>query len=63
MHERGKEQQEVDGLRKLAELLRQAHSAAANGDPNEAKPADAKKLRRRGKSEGPYSRPIVRAKS
>jgi hypothetical protein len=44
MHERGKEQ-EVDGLRRLAELLRQAHSAASGA--NDKKPADVKKLRRR----------------
>ena len=44
MHERGKEQ-EVDGLRRLAELLRQAHSAVSG--ENGKKPADVKKLRRR----------------
>ena len=61
MQERGKEQQEVDGLRRLAELLRQAHSAV-NGDPNKKKPA-AVKLRRREKTDAPESGATVHAKS
>ena len=44
MHERGK-QQEVEVLRRLADLLRQAHSAASG--ENDKKSADMKKLRRR----------------
>ena len=62
MQERGKEQQEVDGLRRLAELLRQAHSAV-NGDPNKKKPAAVKKLRRREKTDAPESGPTLHAKS
>jgi hypothetical protein len=61
MRERGKEQ-EVDGLRRLAELLRQAHSAASSS-PDDKKPAEAKKLRRRGKTDAPESGPAVRSKS
>lgn len=65
MHERGKEnEKEVDGLRRLAELLRQAHSAAHRGEPGDEKPQPAgKKLRRREtKSTARYEAPLVRAK-
>jgi hypothetical protein len=61
MRERGKEQ-DVDGLRRLAELLRQAHSAA-NGAANDKKPAEVKKLRRRGKTDAPATGPGARSKS
>ena len=62
MHERGKEtEKDVDGLRRLAELLRQAHSAAHRGEPGDEKPQPAgKKLRRRETKSGtaPLVRPI-----
>jgi hypothetical protein len=60
MRERGKEQ-DVDGLRRLAELLRQAHSAA-NGGPSEKKPTEVKKLRRRGKTDAPETGSAARSK-
>jgi hypothetical protein len=67
MHERGNEQEkEVDGLRRLAELLRQAHSAAHRGEPGDEKsPPAGKKLRRRETKSATarYEAPLVRPKS
>jgi hypothetical protein len=46
MHERSKEK-EMDKLRKLAEMLRQANAAATDGASKDEKPAPKmKKLRR-----------------